>query len=105
MPSSTSTPLAIIRASSVNTCARVRSGRLSYSDAVRQGMYRPLGTGDVDVAAIVSYLRAHGYAGWYVLEQDTVLTGEPAGAGPVEDVRTSAGYLRSLLGVSERTAP
>jgi inosose dehydratase len=85
--------------------ARVRSGRLSYSDAVRDGMYRPLGTGDVDVAAIVSHLRGRGYAGWYVLEQDTVLTGEPAGAGPVDDVWTSAEYLRSLLDVRERTAP
>jgi inosose dehydratase len=85
--------------------ARVRAGRLSYSEAVRQGMYRPLGTGDVDVAAIVSYLRGRGYAGWYVLEQDTVLTGEPTGRGPVAEVWTSAEYLRSLLGVSERTAP
>ena len=83
--------------------ARVRSGRLSYSDAVRQGIYRPLGTGDVDVAAIVSHLRGVGYAGWYVLEQDTVLTGEPTGAGPVADVCTSVEYLRSL--VSERAAP
>jgi len=83
--------------------ARVRSGRLSYSDAVRQGMYRPLGTGDVDVAAIVAHLRGVGYAGWYVLEQDTVLTGEPTGAGPVADVCTSVEYLRSL--VSERAAP
>jgi inosose dehydratase len=83
--------------------ARVRSGRLSYSDAVRQGMYRPLGTGDVDVAAIVSHLRGRGYPGWYVLEQDTVLTGEPTGAGPVADVWTSAEYLRSL--VLERTTP
>ena len=74
----------------------MRSGRLRYSDAVRQGMYRPLGTGDVDVAAIVSHLRRRGYAGWYVLEQDTVLAGEPTCAGPVADVWTSVEYLRSL---------
>lgn len=78
--------------------ARVRSGRLTYTEAVRRGMYRPLGTGDVDVAAIVSHLRGHGYDGWYVLEQDTVLTGEPDGDGPVADVWASAEYLRSLLG-------
>jgi inosose dehydratase len=84
--------------------AQVRDGRLRYSAAVRQGLYRPLGTGDVDVAAIVSYLRGHGYAGWYVLEQDTVLAGPPAGEGPVADVRASVAYLRSLL-TSERTAP
>jgi len=77
--------------------ARVRSGRLSYTEAVRAGMYRPLGTGDVDVEAIVSVLGKQGYDGWYVLEQDTILTGEPRGEGPVTDVRTSADYIRSLL--------
>jgi inosose dehydratase len=77
--------------------ARVRGGELSYSEAVGRGMYRPLGSGDVDVAAIVATLGAHGYDGWYVLEQDTMLTEEPTGAGPVTDVWTSAEYLRSLL--------
>ena len=76
---------------------KVRSGRLTYTEAVRQGMYRPLGTGDVDVNAIVSHLRQRGYAGWYVLEQDTILTGEPQGEGPVADVRTSAEHLRTAL--------
>jgi inosose dehydratase len=77
--------------------ARVRSGRLTYTEAVRDGMYRPLGTGDVDVEAIVSALGRRGYDGWYVLEQDTILTAEPRGEGPVTDVRTSADYVRSVL--------
>ena len=77
--------------------ATVRSGRLTYTEAVRQGMYRPLGTGDVDVPAIVRHVRAHGYDGWYTLEQDTILTGEPEGEGPVADVRSSAEYLRTIL--------
>ncbi|MFD6290388.1 sugar phosphate isomerase/epimerase family protein [Streptomyces sp. NPDC060205] len=77
--------------------AKVRSGRLSYTDAVRDGMYRPLGAGDVDVRAIVSHLGARGYDGWYVLEQDTILTDEPAGKGPVDDVWSSAEFLRSVL--------
>jgi inosose dehydratase len=75
----------------------VRSGRLTYTEAVRAGMYRPVGRGDVDFAAIVGHLRARGYDGWYVLEQDTVLTGEPSGEGPVVDVRTSVEHLRGLL--------
>ena len=77
--------------------AQVRSGRLTYTEGVRRGMYRPLGRGDVDFAAIVSHLRGRGYDGWYVLEQDTILTGEPRGEGPVAEVRESAGYLRTLL--------
>jgi len=76
---------------------KVQSGRLTYTEAVRDGMYRPLGRGDVDVAAIVQHLRGSGYDGWYVLEQDTMLTEPPAGEGPVADVRTSVEYLRSLL--------
>lgn len=77
--------------------AQVRAGRLTYTEGVRRGMYRPLGRGDVDFAAIVGHLRGRGYGGWYVLEQDTILTEEPRGEGPVADVRHSADYLRALL--------
>jgi inosose dehydratase len=76
---------------------RVQDGRLTYTQGVREGMYRPLGSGDVDVSAIVGSLRARGYTGWYVLEQDTILTEEPRGDGPVADVWASAEYLRSVL--------
>jgi inosose dehydratase len=76
---------------------QVQSGRLSYTDAVREGMYRPVGQGDVDFAAIVTSLRGRGYDGWYVLEQDTILTEEPRGEGPVGDVHTSVEHLRGLL--------
>jgi inosose dehydratase len=76
---------------------RVKDGRLTYTQGVRDGMYRPLGSGDVDVPAIVGSLRARGYDGWYVLEQDTILTGEPHGEGPVADVWASAEHLRSTL--------
>ena len=77
--------------------AQVRSGRLTYTEAVSRGMYRPLGRGDVDFAAIVGYLRNRHYDGWYVLEQDTILTEAPHGEGPVADVRQSAAHLRELL--------
>jgi inosose dehydratase len=77
--------------------AKVRDGRLTYTEGVRTGMYRPLGAGDVDFAAIVGHLERHGYTGWYTLEQDTILTEEPGGEGPVADVRTSADHVRHLL--------
>jgi len=78
--------------------AKVRSGRLTYSEGVRAGMYRPLGTGDVNVEAILKTLRENNYQGWYTLEQDTILTEEPTGVGPVRDVAISADYVRGLLG-------
>jgi inosose dehydratase len=75
---------------------KVQAGEATYTEAVAGGMYVPLGEGDVDVAAIVTSLEDHGYAGWYVLEQDTILATEPDGAGPVDDVRTSLYYLLGL---------
>ncbi|HEX5405615.1 MAG TPA: sugar phosphate isomerase/epimerase [Pseudonocardiaceae bacterium] len=74
---------------------RVRAGDIAYSAAVEQGMYRPLGTGDADIAKIVRSLEGAGYQGWYVLEQDTVLTGEPP-AGPPQDVLASVAFVREL---------
>jgi inosose dehydratase len=76
---------------------RVRAGELTYTDAVRSGMYRPLGQGDVDIAGVVTHLEASHYGGWYVLEQDTILDDEPRDEGPVAAVRASADYVRSVL--------
>jgi inosose dehydratase len=76
--------------------ARVRGGELPYHEAVRAGLYRPLGRGDVDIAGIVRLLEDAGYDGWYVMEQDTVLTAEPADEGPLADVRAGVEFLRAL---------
>jgi inosose dehydratase len=73
--------------------AQVIDGTLTFADAVRAGMFRPLGQGDVDIAAMVGSLEATGYDGWYVLEQDVMLDGEPRDEGPVADVRASLDYL------------
>jgi inosose dehydratase len=75
---------------------QVRAGELAYTEAVRRGLYQPLGKGDVDVAGVVGALDAVGYDGWYVLEQDTILEEPPAGEGPAAQVAQSLGYLRSL---------
>jgi inosose dehydratase len=77
--------------------ALVRTGELSYTEAVAKGMYTPLGTGDVDIAGIVSTLRNNGFDGWFVLEQDTVLDGDPTDEGPLRDVLASVTYLRDVL--------
>lgn len=76
---------------------RVRAGELTYTEAVRDGLYRPLGQGDVDIAGIVSALEGAGYRGWYVMEQDTILDAEPApGTGPLAAVQSSLTYLKGL---------
>ncbi|WP_152185277.1 TIM barrel protein [Segeticoccus rhizosphaerae] len=85
---------------------RVQDGSVSYTDAVAGGMYVPLGKGDIDVGAIVTSLEKSGYAGWYVLEQDTVLLEDPAGSSgssglprspdPMADSRASIAHLKAL---------
>lgn len=73
---------------------RVRRGQISYHQAVATGLYKSLGEGDVDIEAIIEALDRVGYEGWFVLEQDRVLTDEPPGGrGPMEDVRSSLRYL------------
>jgi inosose dehydratase len=79
-----------------NLAARVQAGELTYTEAVREGMYVPLGGGDVDIVGIVTALRGNGFDGWFVMEQDTVLDDEPNDEGPVRDVRTSVAYMRSI---------
>jgi len=84
---------------SADLAEQVRAGRMGYRDAVAAGMYRPLGSGDVDVAAIFSALEASDYDGWYVLEQDAVLEGPPEeGRGPVRNVAVSLAFFERFGG-------
>jgi inosose dehydratase len=52
----------------------------------------------VDIAAIVGSLERAGYDGWYVLEQDTILTGppRPGRSQPLDDVRMSIDHLLAV---------
>jgi inosose dehydratase len=72
---------------------QVIRGELPFQSAVKAGIFRPLGQGDIDIAALVSTLEAADYRGWYVLEQDVMLDEEPTGPGPVTDVRACLDYL------------
>ncbi|MDQ3863069.1 MAG: TIM barrel protein [Actinomycetota bacterium] len=75
---------------------RVVSGDLPYEEAVRDGLYRPLGDGDVDFRRVLDALGGAGYDGWYVLEQDIMLDAEP-GDGPAAEVGKSLTYLKGVL--------
>ena len=75
---------------------RVQAGELSYTEAVARGMYTRLGGGDIDIADIVTTLRNNGFDGWFVMEQDTILDGEPSDEGPVRDVRASVAYMNDV---------
>ena len=78
---------------------RVRSGEVPFREAVIDGLFVPLGQGAVDIAGVIAALEADGYGGWYVLEQDVSLKGEPpVGEGPKADAVDSVAYLRGLAG-------
>ncbi|MGK8523506.1 TIM barrel protein [Nocardia asteroides] len=80
---------------------RVRRGELDYSEAVRRGLYVPLGDGDVDIAALLRTVRAADYQGWYVLEQDTALRPGSSAWQPSRDAERS---LRHLADITLATA-
>jgi inosose dehydratase len=76
---------------------RVQAGDVTYTEAVRHGIYRPLGDGDIDIPGIIGALTTAGYTGWYVMEQDTILGAEPEpGAGPVGDVVRSVAFMEAV---------
>lgn len=73
---------------------RLADGQIGYRDAVRDGLYRTLGDGDVDVHGVLQAVEESEFDGWYVLEHDAVLAREPdAGAGPLQDARRSLAFL------------
>jgi inosose dehydratase len=76
---------------------RVVAGDLRFDDAVKAGLFRPLGNADVDLVSVITTLEAAGYQGWYAIEQDCFLTEDPpADHGPVQDCRISYQYLLDL---------
>jgi inosose dehydratase len=83
-----------------NVVGRLLADELTLMEAVQEGIFAPLGEGDLALAEVVQAVEAAGYDGWYVFEQDAALTdGEPpAGGGPIHDVRKSVAFLRSLSG-------
>lgn len=86
-----------------DVAARLRTGELDLVEATRQGLFCALGEGDVPVEAVIRALESGGYAGWYVLEQDTTLetADVPQEAGPVGDAARSIAFLNRCLTEAE----
>ncbi|MEA2359382.1 MAG: inosose dehydratase [Solirubrobacteraceae bacterium] len=57
--------------------------------SVRAGAFRPLGTGSVDVPALLAALAQQRFDGWAVVEQDR----EPGSGDPVDDLVASRRFL------------
>jgi inosose dehydratase len=87
--------------------ARLNRGELSLLQAVQAGVFVPLGAGDAGVARAIAELDRAGYSRWWVLEQDTAITGpEPAvGRGPILAVKRSIEFIETLAPTEESVAP
>ncbi|WP_245656093.1 sugar phosphate isomerase/epimerase family protein [Microtetraspora fusca] len=64
-----------VKDASRDTLARVRAAGGDLGEAVRRGVFPPLGAGDLDVGAVLRALERAGYEGWVVVEQDVPATG------------------------------
>ncbi len=83
----------------LEVAGRLADRELSFKEAAQKDAFRPLGEGDVDVGGVIDGLEGAGYSGWYVLEQDSVVEGEPPkGEGPVVEVGESLKFLEACLG-------
>lgn len=80
---------------SVLDCARKE--KRGFMDAVANGIFCPLGEGDVDILAVLKALQAGGYDGWAVFEQDVDPT--KPGVVPKASAAESRQYLRDAAGI------
>ncbi|RZQ60675.1 TIM barrel protein [Amycolatopsis suaedae] len=77
---------------------RVRAGEIAYTKAVGEGIYPPLGDGDIDIEAMIRFVHEAGYDGWYVLEQDTALSEDSSTDLPRKDTARSLAHLDRIVG-------
>jgi inosose dehydratase len=69
---------------------------VNFDDAIKHGVFVPLGQGDLPIAEIVAAMSRRDDV-WWVLEQDQAVPAvPPAGEGPSRAVSTSIRYLGSL---------
>lgn len=81
--------------------ASFQAGSLPFSEAVRRGVFKPLGQGGLDLEGVIKQLQRARYSGWFVLEQDTALTGEPEpNTGPIVSASQSLAYFRRIISAS-----
>jgi len=76
--------------------ADVLARHLGFRDAVSLGVFAPLGDGSLDLSGAISALRAAGYGGWLIVEQDVRLGVSPI-AAPLRDAKRSRAYLTEVL--------
>ncbi len=78
---------------STEIAARCRAQGKGYFEAVAEGVFCPLGQGEVDFPAIKEKMLALGYDGWAIVEQDILIDDLDA---PKRFSTANRAYLRSI---------
>ncbi len=74
-----------------------RRDKIHYMDAVRKGLFCPLGDGGVDLVGVLQELDRQGFDGWAVFEQD--IDPSVKNAKAVDSAIRSREYLRRAAGL------
>jgi len=74
----------------------VRAEGKGLDDALRRGVFCPLGLGDAGIGAVIDALREQAYGGWLVIEQDQSLRSSDTPESVVAGQRANREYLHRL---------
>ena len=72
-----------------------RQRRMNFHEAVRHGIFAPLGKGSIDFSEVISLLQRGHFEGWVVVEAD-VLPGGVGADAPLPNAIAGREYLRRL---------
>lgn len=75
---------------------QARAQGWSFVEAVERGVFTALGCGVADIAGCVADLRARGYQGWAVVEQDIIGERDADGRTPLEGMTAAREYLETV---------
>ena len=76
----------------------VKAEGKGLEEALRRGVFCPLGEGDSRIGEVIETLRANQYSGWLVIEHDQFLRASDTRASVVDGQRRNREYLR-LFGI------
>lgn len=78
---------------------QARARQLDYEAGIREGVFCPLGQGQVDFDAVFDLLRGNHYNGWLIVEQDILAdaTGAHPGPTPLEAARVSRKFIEPYV--------
>jgi inosose dehydratase len=74
---------------------QVRENRIDYPQAVSEGLFKALGSGDARVDDVIETLQRSRYRGWYAIDQDIRL--ESNEEKPLPGIKRALDHVRRLV--------